>query len=804
MRMKNVKRMISFIMLFAMLMAMVSGCGSKPVEGENIAAENQEGNKSGNGDLEGSNENIAMGRYVEEVTDLSDQISGYKNKIVKMSDGRIVITDEYRDFIVSNDNGATWEAYQQDWFTELRENGPYIYDMRMGVDGTVCVVLDKNADEGNMTDEGQSEEDDDTDLQIGSEIPELFTRLLIVRSDGTQQYVETPVENKYIDDVWISENGRIFITMYGEPIYEVKEDGSCEKFLSVGRIPELIQFQGDLMIMDGWDYDGYLIYDMEKKTYIEDDVLADFVTENYKNRDTNGGSYYDLFFCLKEEGVLYLAGAKGLHRHVIGGNAMEQVIDGNLSSFSNPTNKVEGMIPLDNNEFLVLFSGGKLVRFVYDPNVPTVPNEKLKVYSLKENDLVRQAVSLYQTANPEVYVEYEIGIAENNSITKEDALKSLNTKIMAGDGPDVLILDNMPVDSYIDKGLLMDLKPLLEGLEGDSEIFINIAEAFEKDGKICMMPCEVGLPVVLGRKENISQLKDLSSLADTVEKMREEMPGKDLLGIASERGIMKMYSMTSVPAWKTESGEINIQSISDFLVQTKRIYDAQMDSLDSRIKEYWDNLNEEYMAQLGILREDSKYFRIGLDEIGYIGRDRQIVSGSLYDFFAYAMTTSVSKIKNFEDSQIQSMPGQSQNVFWAQTIAGISAASENVSQGEDFLKVLLGKENQLTTYGGLPVNKAAFEEKLIPSDSVEEDGSFSSIASSDGSGTYIEMILYWPDEEQINILRGWMENAATPYVEDERLENAVYEQGTEYMRGYQSLEQAIAAIEEKVALYMAE
>lgn len=51
---------------------------------------------------------------------------------------------------------------------------------------------------------------------------------------------------------------------------------------------------------------------------------------------------------------------------------------------------------------------------------------------------------------------------------------------MAGNGPDVLILDNMPMDAYVDKGLLMDLKPMLESLEEDSAVFANIVNAFEK------------------------------------------------------------------------------------------------------------------------------------------------------------------------------------------------------------------------------------------------------------------------------------------------------------------------------------
>ncbi len=793
--MKKVKRIMAVIMLFAMIMTMASGCGSEPTVQENTETENQEENKPD--DEEKTDEPVAMGRYVEQVTDLSEQIGGYKNKIYKLSDGQIIISDEYQDFIVSKDNGATWETYQQDWFSKLLEDKTYIHDIQVGMDGTVYVVVETEND-------SEAENAEDALITEENYVSEVSNRLLIVKPDGTKQYVETPVEGKWIYSVWVSENGRVFITMFGEPIYEVKEDGSCEPFLTVDQIPALIQFQGNLMIIDGYDYDGYLIYDMEKKTYVEDEVLADFITENYKNRDTNGGSWHDLYFCTKEEGVLYLAGEKGLYRHVIGGSVMEQIVDGSLSTFGSPANNLEGFIPLDNNEFLVLFTGGKLIKYVYDPDIPTVPNEKLNIYSLKQNDTVRQAVSLYQAANPEVYVQYEVGIDENSSVTKEDALKSLNTRIMAGNGPDVLILDNMPMDAYVDKGLLMDLKPMLESLEEDSAVFANIVNAFEKNGKVYMMPCEINLPVILGREKTVSSMNDLKSMADGVEKMRDEISGADLIGIASERGIMKMFAMTCVPSWKTENGEINIQNISDFLEETKRIYDAQMNGLDSQIKEYWDNLNDYYMEDMGILRENSKYFRIGLDEIGFVGKSRQMVSGSIYDIFAYAMSTSVPRIKNFEDSKLKLMPGQSQNVFWAQTIAGISAASKNTERGEEFLKVLLGKENQVSTFLGLPVNKAALEEKLIPSEKVGENGEYSSIASSDGEGNYVEMTIYWPDEEIINMLRGWIENASTPYIEDVRLEDAVYKEGALYMRGEKSLEEAVMAIEKSVALYMAE
>ena len=61
----------------------------------------------------------------------------------------------------------------------------------------------------------------------------------------------------------------------------------------------------------------------------------------------------------------------------------------------------------DDSEFIALFSGGKVARFTYNPDIPTIPSETLKVYSLEENKMIRQAAVLYQAAYPEVYVDAE-------------------------------------------------------------------------------------------------------------------------------------------------------------------------------------------------------------------------------------------------------------------------------------------------------------------------------------------------------------------------------------------------------------
>ncbi len=57
-----------------------------------------------------------------------------------------------------------------------------------------------------------------------------------------------------------------------------------------------------------------------------------------------------------------------------------------------------------------------------------------------------------------------------DSVTVSDALRTLNTDIMAGKGPDVLILDGMPVENYIQKGLLEDITDTVESARSGRRI----------------------------------------------------------------------------------------------------------------------------------------------------------------------------------------------------------------------------------------------------------------------------------------------------------------------------------------------
>lgn len=783
----ELKNAISAVIIScSLLAASLSGCGNGldtvNDNGENISSTDRTESDSGNIQLP---ESTAMGRYVEEIIDLSDRI-GYASHIFRMENGNLLISDDINDFLISADNGATWETDNcvRSWKTALAEQDS-IEHLAVGADNTVAVIYEAGQDNA-----------------AGENNPfEANYEIMLVKPDGTQVPVEFSAteEDENPHRVWVSDKGRIFVSTYGANLYEIKEDGSSELFLTLESAPMLIQFQRNLMIVDGWDYGELLIYDMEEREYIEDEVLRDFVKENYKERSNNGGSFYDLFFFMGEENILYLAGEKGLHRHVIGGNAIEQVIDGNLSVFNNPSYTLRGMLASDNSEFIALFSGGTVVRFTYDPSIPTVPSEKLKVYSLRENNTVRQAVTLYQMAYPEVYVEYEVGMEEGSSVTREDALRSLNTKMMAEDGPDVLILDNMPIDSYVEKGLLRDISPALDSLDGEDALFDNLVDAFRMDGKIYMMPCEIELPVIYGPESYTSKAADLSGLADAMEELRDAQPEKDLFGSCSALETMRLFSMISVPFWKTEDGEINRETLEDYLIQMKRIYDAQMDGLSEEAIEQYENQKDSMLKYGYDMENDSEIARENMNYMDYLMGLRRILCSLMSGEYEYAALCSMQRMAEYEDNGIALMGG---NLFYPKTLIGIYSNSENMELAEAFLRLMLGKENQLSLFHGFAVNREAFGN--IRKEEIEEDEEYGYIAMMDEDGRVFSLVIYWPGEAQVAELHNFMETVKVPYLEDTVLEEAVYEAGAAYLQGTQSLEETLNAIEKKASIYMAE
>ena len=781
---KSMKKVISLLLAASMVFTM-AGCGGGDSDGQGTAADGTGGgagtgdNEAG-GDNTGGDSSIAMGRYVEEEIDLSEQASGMTDLCVR-EDGSFVIMDRDVGILVSEDQGATWNVETPDWLAEYQDH--WISNLCMAPDGTAALIYyesDSNA----------------MDPEVG---------LVLILPDDTQVPVEAELteDEMYFRQVIMGEDSRIFATTFGG-IYEVQRDGSAEKILSLDFYPSWIWVKDNLLFVDSdWGVeDAPVIYDMEAGEYIEDEVLAEFVADSYQDRSFNGTDYGDMYLLPGEDGTVYLAGKKGIHRHVIGGNMMEQILDGNLSLLSNPHYKITDMIQLEGDAFLGLMTGGKLIRFTYDPNVPAVPENLITIYSLQENDSIRQAISFYQTKHPDVFVSYNIGMGDGDSVTREDAVKKLNTEIMAGEGPDLLVLDELPFDSYVDKGMLLDLTDHLAEYSTKEPLFDNVVDALKRDGKAYTVPATLAVPQIVADAEGMENVANLSDLGEIIEKLREENPGNDIIGICGERGVLKRFVETSEPKWISADGAIDREIIAEYLEQCKRIFDAQMDGIDEERREYYDRRNENSVNYYG-MKLDEREWQAYLDTMQYVAKEVRMLSGWTMSQYTYLEMVSVDDNKGNEDAKLVPMQGQCSHVFMPVTMLAVSAASGQTDTALDFMDTFLSAEVQ-SVYDGLPLNQNAFDVQFTPKKEILQDDAYSSVCTTDIDGNMIEFNSYWPSDEEIAAFKKELASVNTAYIPDAMLENAVFTQGISYMRGEQSMDQTLDAIEKAVAIYMAE
>src|SRR5699024_7767816 len=86
--------------------------------------------------------------------------------------------------------------------------------------------------------------------------------------------------------------------------------------------------------------------------------------------------------------------------------------------------------------------------------------------------------------------KYRIEVTDYSEFNTEDdysaGLTRLNTEIISGKAPDILVVDGLPVEQYAARGLLEDLYTYLDsdGELSRDDLYQSILSALEIDGKL--------------------------------------------------------------------------------------------------------------------------------------------------------------------------------------------------------------------------------------------------------------------------------------------------------------------------------
>lgn len=758
------KRWIGIVLAVTMLIGSVSGCGKNADASGNGAP-----GADGVPDTENAEGTAGRGRFMESEVALPEGVEKIY-AMEQLADGSVKLfrSDANQMQFVSaqtTDLGEHWEV-QRVAGDELNEEG-YIESCAIDKEGTLAMLVS-----------AQNEAD------------EIENRVGYVQADGTLRWQELfSDEAVYMWECRFDASGNLLCQGAGGNIYKVDPaTGECGLYCDVEGAYSFFFEMADNLVIVMTNPNGILLYDAADGSRQTDDAaLNELLTSGSMISDSTNEYKHIVFHGGAKEGQIIYVCHDGIYCYTQGGSVSEQLVNGSLTTLGDTTVSFVCALMSDEDHFLAAIRDGngqyKLLKYSYDKDALSVPEKELKVYALRDSAYLRQVVSAYQHTYQDVYVNLQIGMSGEDGVTAEDALRALNTDILAGNGPDVLILDGMPADSYVEKEMLADLTPLAEELRAGDGLFENIISAYEQDGKIYELPARFYLPIIVGEPEAVEAGATLSGLCDYTEALKESGCTK-ILGGASAESFLETLYLADAGRLQKSDGTADREELEAWLAAAKRLYDLE-NHVDDTVVSYGGASDLSLQGSensFGILMGECELSIGTLTGISMLPTLLAVVheAGVTYDVANRDLTRSF-------------IPYQK---------VGIVNGTGQMEEAQNFVRTMFGSECERTLENGFPVNRAAYNG--ICEDVKERFGDGAGIAVSTDEGVSLEVTLTSPTEEELAAFTAILESLNTAADTDEVVKELIIEQAKNCLLGEKSVEDACAEIEKKVNLYLAE
>ncbi len=532
---KYVRRLAALLLSAVLAVGLLSGCGKGKTEEQN-------------------KENTSVkGRYVEADIELPIQDGEKILNMVKSKDGNPVLFSQAEGgqvFRYEYKEGD-WELAQLDWITQLYDGQNFhLQEIQETKEG---IQVARGTDEEMLTHIARSE-----DGQTGAEqtIPYLSQQ-------GDIGY--PAVTNLQIDgagNYWLSDLYQSKVVVIDASTMEVMQEiNSVEGNSSEQRM---------LFAAENGD--------MAANT--EDGVITIYDSEAAEKGTMKIDQQEGIMMCGDEENWHIISG-EGIMRMVLGNEVGEVILDGTMASMGSSLNRITGIIKGQEDDFYVLYSQPKastwsLMHYTYDAEAMAVPENTLRVFGLSENATVEDALLGFQKIHPDVKVEF-LTSGKEEGITMDD-IRTLNTELLGGNGADVLLLDGLSAESYIEKGILADLTDLADGLMAQESYLESILKSTaQKDGKIYGMPVKFSVPVIYGDENTKRALSSLDSLKSYL----EEHPEASIFGIAQRDYIRDFLFQMYQDEIIKKDGKVDQEKLADLLeIEVKIAANARAEVFD--------------------------------------------------------------------------------------------------------------------------------------------------------------------------------------------------------------------------------
>lgn len=323
-------------------------------------------------------------------------------------------------------------------------------------------------------------------------------------------------------------------------------------------------------------------------------------------------------------------------------------------------------------------------------------SDTLVIYILEDNYQMWELEALidkYQSENPDKKVELQIGIKKDTD-NREQVIQRLNNAIIAGKGPDILVLEGLPQEKYVEQGMLADLKTYVEKIETDNDLFEPIVNSYKTNGTQYGIPYCFTLFNVATNEEN-GHIPDINTLTDFTTYLKS-------INNNRERELFEKWSYDQI---------VSIMY---------RLYVAEttgfLENISCEgIEKYYEAIYETYsMVDMLEVEEAGKTMeKVSLLPLGYESFDL-VATGDVELAFDYIETPA--NLKNLillqqNGYETKLLRNENELLCVPAITFGVVNTTDKSAMIEEFLSFAFSKKVQ-EEMDTLPVNKEAMKEKL--------------------------------------------------------------------------------------------
>lgn len=538
---------------------------------------------------------------------------------------------------------------------------------------------------------------------------------------------------------------------------------------------------------------------------IVNDTLLGMSGEHFEQYDINTGKASDIYhsfseFCMNkmredggmpifhtdDEDKLYYLGESGLFRYDESEKKEEKILDGEQYQFSRTDTVQQELRTMSENGYVLLsFEGsGPVIRtYTFDPNARIEEQKELTIYALQNNSSLQTVIDGFREKYPNIRVHTEKGLDESMGLTLEDAVRSLNVSLFGEDGPDVLVLDGLPIEAYIKQKKLLDLTKDIS----EQSLVDQVAGTYDRDRKIYAIPLGFSLLDIHVTKQVLEKGTGLKEISEQIAELynKKKIVSVDLWEEGSVFSSLFYYYFPEC----LKDDQVDREKLEQFYLSLEKIFCNS---------EYnWTvEVEGEVVCNLTNIVPDN--MQQG-DMMMHIG-ETQLMAGKLQNLadiqLAYLVKHENPDIRcNYFDDILQKQ-------YFTEASLGIPSNAKNSAEAKLFIEYAVSEEGQkrIEELGeSFPVNEQVFD-RMFESEKAANyrytiENRNGKNVTLDATGIKTDDYKEWKKE---------IKDYKTPVYQDTVIREIVLNMAMDYINGEEELQDAVNKCVQGVELYLNE